>query len=436
MVDNSQKKYIGTLPQKKLLNLYKKHVNGPKVRIFKGFGLAVIPGERNGIRFKTLAGAKPSEPPLEIINCRSSGGVFNLGHCNPKIAQVLKDALDEGLDLGDHMLLSEQRALLGKKLAELMPGDISKTTFGVSGGEAIDTAIKFSRAYTKRKGCVSAIGGYHGHTGFALLTGDPDFRENFLWSTPDFKQVPFGDAAAMRKAVTEEVACVILETIPATGGVLIAPEGYFQEVREICDEKGAMMIIDEVQAGLGRTGHLWAIYGGIYPNEKVVPDFMVLAKGTSAGIYPLSICSYKPIIEKSIFKEDPFIHISTTGGSDLGCAVTSAMLDIQSDPQFLNHVKKVGTLFGKGLSVIQENNFDLIKEVRGRGLMWGVEFFNEMDCQLGMLHIMKQGVLQNYCGNKKDTLIIMPPLISKEEDIEEILSRIKQGILNLKKLKK
>jgi acetylornithine/succinyldiaminopimelate/putrescine aminotransferase len=435
MKDNPKKKYIGTLPQKKLLKLYSKYVNNPKVRTFKSFGLGVIPGERKGIKIKTLEGSKSGEPPLELFNCRSSGGVFNLGHRNPKIVQALKAALDGGLDLGDHMLLSEQRAVLGEKLAELMPGDISKTTFGVSGGEAIDTAIKFSRAYTKRKGCISAIGGYHGHTGFALLTGDPDFKDPFLWNFPEFKQVPFGDADVMRKAVDEDVACVILETIPATGGVLIAPEGYFPEVREICDDKGVMLIMDEVQSGLGRTGHFWAIFGGIYPQEKVVPDFIVCGKGMSSGIYPLSTCSYKPFIEKAVFKDDAFIHISTTGGSDLACAVALEMLEIQSNPRFLEHVKEMGKLFGDGLERITNENSDIIKEVRGRGLMWGMEFHTEENSQLGMLSIIKEGVLLNYCGNKKDTQIIMPPLIVQKHEITDILSRIRQGILKLKKLR-
>ena len=356
MNTNPKKKYIGTLSQKELLKLYSKHVNGPKVRMFKGFGLGVIPGKRDGIHLRTLEGSRLGDPPMELYNCRSSGGVFNLGHRNPRIVQRLKDALDGGLDIGDHMLLSEQRALLGKKLAELMPGDISKTTFGVSGGEAIDTAIKFSRAYTKRRGCISAIGGYHGHTGFALLTGDPDFKDPFLWNSPEFKQVPYGDIDAMRKVVTEDIACVILETIPAIAGVLISPEGYYSEVREICDDKGVMMINDEVQSGLGRTGYFWAVYGGMYPNEKVVPDFIVCGKGMSSGVYPLSTCSYKPFIEKAVFKEDPFIHISTTGGSDLGCAVALEMLEIQSDPKFLDHVKEMGKLFGKGLEEIVKDH--------------------------------------------------------------------------------
>jgi len=435
MEKESNKKYIGTLSQKELLELYAKFVNKPKVKIFKQFGLSVIPGERSGIHMKTLDGPKKGQPPMDIINCRSSGGVFNLGHRYPEIVKTLKAAIDGGLDLGDHMLLSEQRALLGKKLAGLFPGDLTKTTFGVSGGEAIDTAIKFSRAYTKRKGCISAIGGYHGHTGFALLTGDPDFKDPFLWNFPDFKQVPFGDLEAMKEVITEEVACVILEGIPATGGVSIAPEGYFPGVREICDDKGVMLILDEVQSGLGRTGEFWSFYGGLYPNDKIVPDFVVCGKGMSSGIYPLSTCTYKSKIEKSIFKEDPFIHISTTGGSDIGCAVASKMLDIQSDPKFLAHVKEMGEIFGKGLKGIQESHSDLIKEVRGRGLMWGMEFFEEMDGQLNMLHCINEGVLLNYCGNNKATDIIMPPLIITKEQIFTVIEKISSAVARLSQLK-
>ncbi|MFW9874442.1 MAG: aspartate aminotransferase family protein [Candidatus Thorarchaeota archaeon] len=431
-----KKNFIGTLPQRDLLKLYSKHVNGPKVRFFKSLGLGVIPGEREGVKIRTLEGPRPGEPPLEMYNCRTSGGVYNLGHRNPRILQLFKDALDGGLDMGDHILLSEQRALLGKKLADLMPGDISKTTFGVAGGEAIDCAIKFSRAYTKRKGCVSAIGGYHGHTGIALATGDPLFRDTFLWNLPEFKQIPFGDIVAMRKAVSEDTACVILETIPATGGILIASEGYFAEVREICDKKGTMLIIDEVQAGLGRTGELWAIYGGIYPNEKVVPDFMVLGKGMTAGIYPLSVCCYKPFIEKAVYKDDPFIHISTTGGSDIGCVIALEMLKIQSDLTFLNHVKEMGRVFQRGLENIKEDFPDMIKEVRGRGLMWGVEFYSESDCQLAMLSIIKEGVLHDYCDNKKDTLKFLPPLVVQKHELDSILAKIRTGVDKLKNIKK
>jgi acetylornithine/succinyldiaminopimelate/putrescine aminotransferase len=435
MKDDLNKTYFGTLSQKELLKLYAKHVNSPKVRLFKGFGLGVIPGERKGVRFNMLEGVNSANEPMALYDCHACGGVYNLGHSNPKIVQVLKDALDNGLDIGDHLQLSEWRALLGKKLADLMPPGITKTTFGVSGSEAVDTAIKFSRAYTKRNKCISAIGGYHGSTGLALSTGDPAFNRNFFLDLSNFMQVPFGDINALKHAISNDVACVILETIPATGGVLIAEEGYFSEVRELCDEFGAMMIIDEVQTGLGRTGHFWAIYGGLYKQEEVIPDIVVLGKGMSAGVYPISTCSYKPFIEKAVFKDDPFVHISTTGGSDLGCVVAYEMLNIQSKPSFLEHVRKMGKLFGKGLEEIADENPEIINDVRGRGLMWGLEFVNETFGQLAMLSIIKEGVLQNYCGNKKDTLIMMPPLVVESEDIEEIMRRIGEGVKKIKKLK-
>jgi putrescine aminotransferase len=174
----------------------------------------------------------------------------------------------------------------------------------------------------------------------------------------------------------------------------------------------------------------------MYPNEKVVPDFIVCGKGMSSGVYPLSTCSYKAAIEKSIFNEDAFIHISTTGGSDLGCAVASAMLKIQSDPAFLQHVREVGKIFGDGLKKIASDYPNLIKELRGRGLMWGVEFFNEDNCLKSMILSIQEGVLLNYCGNKKDTLIIMPPLISTEEEINEVLLRISKAIQKLKEMSK
>ncbi|TFF99613.1 MAG: aminotransferase class III-fold pyridoxal phosphate-dependent enzyme, partial [Promethearchaeota archaeon] len=159
-----------------------------------------------------------------------------------------------------------------------------------------------------------------------------------------------------------------------------------------------------------------------------------LGKGMSSGIYPLSVTSYKGFIEKKIFKDDPFIHISTTGGSDLGCAVAHKMLEIQSDPKFLNHVKKMGKIFGDGLKNLAQEFSNIIKEARGRGLMWGLEFKDEIIAELTMVAIIKEGVLQNYCGNKKDTLIIMPPLIIEKEDIEEVLNRIHKGIEKINNL--
>jgi putrescine aminotransferase len=420
---SQNKKIIGSESQKHLFKMYSDYVNKYKASFFKKLGFGIVQGERERFHVKMLEGKRKGHPPLDLIDCRTTGGVFNLGHKHPEIIKALKDGIDGGLDIGDHHLISEQRALLAKQLAGLLPGDISKTQYCVGGGEAIDLALKLARAITKRKKIISAIRAYHGVTGFALGACASNFKDTFLWGPSDFVQVPFGDIDAISKEIDEDTACVIFETIPATGGILISPEGYFATIRELCDEKGVIMISDEVQTGLGRSGKLFCIYGGLYENEKVVPDIIVLAKGMSAGYYPISTCSYKPFIEE-VFKDDPFLHISSTGGSELGCYVCRKMLEIISQPKFLDHVKDMGKQFGDGLNNLKEKYSNLIVESRGRGLMWGLEFINEIYGQVFTVHMINSGIFADYCGNNKAVDKLMPPLIVESEDIEEILKRL------------
>ena len=222
---------IGSRRQKDLVQLYSNFVSKPKAGFFTSLGLGVIQGERKGIRIKMLEGIE-AETPLNLIDCHTSGGVYNLGHQHPEITRALKEGIDAGLNIGDHHLLSEQRALLAEQLSKLFPGRITKTMFSVGGGEAIDLAIKLARAYSKRTQIVSATRAYHGVTGFALGACAASFRSPFLWNLPAFKQVPFGQIEELKKTVTENTAAILFETIPATGGILIPPEGYFAEVRK------------------------------------------------------------------------------------------------------------------------------------------------------------------------------------------------------------
>jgi acetylornithine/succinyldiaminopimelate/putrescine aminotransferase len=419
-------KVFGTESQSTLVEMYARYVSDPKASFFKQIGLGLIQGYRHGSKIHMLEG-KDGGKPLELIDCHTSGGVFNLGHHHPEIDNALKRGLDFGLDIGDHHLLSEQRALLAKKLAELLPGDISKTMFSVGGGEAIDLAIKLARAHTKQRKVISAIRAYHGVTGFALGACAASFKDPFLWNSPDNIQVPFADIDSFRRVIDDKTACVLFETIPATGGILIPPEGYFAEIRELCDDHGVIMIADEVQTGLGRTGKLWGLYGGLYPNEKIIPDCIVLAKGMSCGVYPLSTTSYKPFLE-DVFEEDPFLHISTTGGSELGCFVTRTMLEIISKPTFLDHVNQMGSYLMDGLDNLKESYPDLIVDIRGRGLMIGLEFPDEMRSLFFTLALIKSGVFADYCGNYKVTNKFMPPLVIQIEEIDMILSGIESAL--------
>jgi len=269
--------YIGRQEQSTIVEEYATYVNPGRVRVYQALGVDWVPGKREGVWMWDVEGRH------KVLNCRSSGGVFNLGHCPPRVVDAVRAAMDE-IDVGDHMLLSEQRAALGRRLCDLTPGDIQYSTFSPGGAEAIDVAIKLARGCTGRVKVISVKFGYHGHTGLALAAGEEVFWGKFGPRAPGFVQVPFDDAQALQQAVDDDTAAVIVETIPATAGILIPSPGYYENVRRICDEAGAVWILDEVQAGLGRTGRMWAI-----EEWGVVPDILVIGKGLSGGVYPMPV---------------------------------------------------------------------------------------------------------------------------------------------------
>src|SRR3972149_4840515 len=271
--------------QQQLLDYFAGYVSPQKVSMYRMWGVDFIPGRREGVRVWDYDGKR------SWIDCRSAGGVFNLGHRPPRIIAALK-----------------------------------APPCAPSGGEAIDFALKLARGYTGRAGVVSAEKGYHGHTGLALAATD-QFGSKFGPLGPGFRRVPLGDFEALKAAVTDDVAAVIMETIPATAGFTMPPDEWYPRVRRLCDERSVVLILDEVQAGLGRTGRLWA-----YEEWGVCPDIMVCGKGMSAAIYPLSTATYRQHLQ-SFFDDNAFAHLSSTGGSELGCVTAPAMLDPITGPR-------------------------------------------------------------------------------------------------------
>ncbi|MFA6345854.1 MAG: aminotransferase class III-fold pyridoxal phosphate-dependent enzyme, partial [Syntrophales bacterium] len=293
-------KHIGQDSKEDIVARYSLHVSSGKAEFFKNVGIDFVFGRREGPYVWDAAGEK------RLINCHCNGGVFNLGHRHPRVIRTLIAALEE-LDIGNHHLLSEQRARLAERLASLTPGDLSYTVFGVGGGEAVDLALKLARGATGRTKIVSAAGGYHGHTGLALATGDEAYRAPFGPNLPGFMQVPFDDPEALAGALDATTAAVIFETIPATCGMPVPDLGFFRTAKALCERVGALLIIDEVQTGLGRTGKLWGI-----EHFDVVPDILVIGKGLSGGVYPISATCLRADLQ-SFFHENPFIHVSTFG---------------------------------------------------------------------------------------------------------------------------
>ena len=393
---------------------FAEYVSPQKVRAYQALGVDFVPGRREGARIWDLDGSR------SLINLRSSGGVFNLGHCPPSMIEVLKDALDR-VDMGDHILMSAARAKLAKRLAELTPGDIQYSIFSSGGGEAIDVALKLARGYTGRPGVISAVHGYHGHTGLALAATD-GYSEKFGPLAPGFRRVPFGDAEALEAAVDGQTAAVIMETIPATAGFVFPPDDYYPRVRAVCDRHDTVMILDEVQAGLARTGRLWAI-----DEWGVVPDILVLGKGMSSGIYPMSATCYRPFLQ-SFFDADPFVHLSSFGGSDLGSTVCLAMLNEVSRPEFLARVNALGDRFAAGLSQLREAHPDVMIGFRQKGLMIAV-LMADRRCGPAMTRALgERGVLALFANYDPSVLQVMPPLVITPEEIDIVLEAMDEAL--------
>ncbi len=398
-----------------IFKAFRNHVSSGKADFFQSVGIEFVFGRRQGAYVWDAASDK------KLINCHCNGGVFNLGHRNPAIIEKLKQSMDE-FDMGNHHLVSENRAILAQRLAELNPGDITYTVFGVSGGEAIDLAIKLARGYTQKNRVISAKGGYHGHTGLALATGDEQYRTPFGVNPPGFEQIPFNDKEALSNALDSDTAAVIFETIPATLGMPIPEDDFFSYAKQACKDHGALMIIDEVQTGLGRTGRMWGI-----EHFDVVPDIMVIGKGLSGGMYPMTATCFGPELQ-DFFHNNPFIHISTFGGAEVACPAAMEVLDISSSPEFLQNVQDMAEVFRNGFKVLKEKHPTILKGLRQIGLMMGIEMVNE-NCGLVMSKTLyDNGLLSVYANNNPCVSQLLPPLIIDKPLADDILERVDKGL--------
>ena len=394
-----------------VINAFRRHVSSGKANFFQNYGMDLVMGDRGGPYLSDMDGEK------RLFNLHCNGGVFNLGHRNQELIDVFTEALGE-IDIGNHHLLSRERALLAQAISERMPGDLTYTIFGVSGGEAVDLAIRVARGFTKRTKIISAKGGYHGHTGLALAAGDEKYYAPFGPAAPGFFQVPFGDVEAVADEVGDDTAAVIIETVPATLGVVIPPEGYLESVRRVCDERGVLLILDEVQTGLGRTGKLWG-----FEHFDIVPDIVVLGKGLSGGVCPITATVIREPLE-AVFHEDPFIHVSTFGGAETACRVAMRVLEISSADGFLDHVNKLAAAFAVEIGRLREKHGGYLTGFRQLGLMMGLVTKDGLAGPILSKTAFDKDLLMVFCGNDMSVCQCLPPLVMELEMVEDVMRRL------------
>lgn len=382
------------------------HVSQGKVDAFEALGIDIVLGRREGPYFWDAFDGR------RFTNCHCNGGVFNLGHRNPRIVDALRGAIDDDeIDVGNHHLVSGYKARLAARLAATTGGRCPGVVLTPSGSEAVEVALKTAIAVTGRTKVVSVHGAYHGHTAFAAMAADAKYHEPFGLDVEGFHHVAFDDLAAMDAAIDDHTAAVILETVPATLGMAMPSEGYHAGVQALCRERGAMFVLDEVQTGLGRSGMLWC-----HEHDGVEPDAIVTGKGLGGGLYPISATVMTKEMHR-FYDDEPFVHVSSYGGSDLGCVVALAVLDQIEEPGFLDRVEDVGLFLEKELA-------SMPFAVRRRGLFMGLAWPDEGAGILGAKACIDAGVFAVFANNDTSVLQFLPPLVLTDEQVEELASTV------------
>jgi putrescine aminotransferase len=400
-----------------VIERYRQYVNPGLARLmqFGGFGDVEVSAE--GCVLTTATGAK-------YLDFLGGYGVFSLGHRHPKVVEAVHRQLDR-LPLSARTFFCEAQALLAEQLARLTPGSLQFTFFSNSGTEAVEAALKMARVATGRTKFVSTEGSYHGKSmGSLSVTGREKYRKPFEPLVPGVTFVPYNDVEALAAAVSEETAAVILEAIQGEGGIIPARPGYLAAAREICDRHGALLIVDEVQTGLGRTGALFGV-----DHEGVCPDIMTLAKALGGGVMPIGATIATPPIWERIFGENPLLHTSTFGGNPLACAAGLAALEVIQEENLVQWAAERGEQLLAGLRAVQEEAGGAITEVRGRGLMIGVEFAVKDVAELTINGMARRGVIAAYTLNNPKVIRLEPPLIVTAEQVDTALGAFREATL-------
>ncbi len=401
---------------------YARYVNPSVLNLLKLGGFDKVEWEGCGAVIRDIEGN-------EYIDCLGGYGVFSLGHANPRVADAVARQAAK-LPLSSKTFLNKPLADLAERLAQIAPGDLQYSFLCNSGTEAVEAALKFARKATGREKFVSTVGSYHGKTMGALSASGRDvYKTPFAPLIPGFTHIPYGDVDALASAIDNETAAVILEPIQGENGIRVPPPGYLQAARDLCDKHGALLILDEVQTGLGRTGAMFACN-----HENVAPDLMTLAKALGGGVMPIGAVMGTPNVWEAVFRDNPFIHTSTFGGGEMACVAALTTLDIMREEDLPAQSARKGDILLNGLRDIQTRYPDLLEEARGKGLMIGVEF---KDADIGKLAIgalVHNGVIAAYTLNNAKVMRFEPPLIITDTQIAQVLAAFEAAMRETQEL--
>jgi predicted acetylornithine/succinylornithine family transaminase len=390
-----------------LLNQTKITMNSSKLlNTYSRYPIEFVSG--NGVYLYDTEGKK-------YIDFFSGIAVNGFGYNHPEIKKAVLKQLDNYWHVSN-LYNSSAQETLAKKLAE--KAGLESVFFSNTGTEAIEAAIKIARKFGNGKyEIISTLGSFHGRTmGSLSATGQPKFWDGFEPLVPGFIHVPYGDIAAIENAISVNTLAVLIETIQGEGGINVAPPNYVKDLREVCTRHGILLIIDEVQTGMGRTGKFFS-----FQHENIVPDIVASAKGLANGI-PLGATIFSEKIATSV---KPGSHGSTFGGNALAVAAANVVVDLL-DEKTLNNISTLGKILMDGLYGL---NLNEILEVRGKGLMIGVELKEEISCKKVVLEMLKKGFVIGTSGN--NVIRLLPPYIITEIEISKFLLEFRNVVSSI-----
>lgn len=356
----------------------------------------------------------------EYIDALAGIAVNNLGHCHPNVVQAVQEQAGKLMHISN-FFVSEPQVALSQKLVER--SGLERVFFSNSGAESVEGALKIARKYAHSKGrggdIISMTNSFHGRTLATIATGKPKMQKGFGPMPSGFHRIPFNDIEAVRQAITKDTAAIILEPVQGEGGINVAKPCYLRALRELCDQEDIVLIFDEIQCGIGRTGELFA-----KDHYEVQPDIMTLAKGLGSGLPVGAILSNEKVSDAIDFGD----HGTTFGGNPMACAAGLATINTMDEEGIYQQATRKG-FWLKNLLENALGDHPALKEIRGLGLMIGVEF--DFETKPLVMEMMQRGVLANATAG--NVLRLVPPLVITYEELEQVVDVIKASIAHLEK---
>jgi putrescine aminotransferase len=362
------------------------------------------------------------------IDCLGGYGIYSAGIRHPKIVRAVADQLQR-MPLSSQELLDPLRGALAELLGEITPGDLQYSFFINNGTDAVEGAIKLARLFTGKTNFISSLRGFHGKScGSLSLLGKWEYREPFLPLLPGIHFVEFGDADAVidelykADATGKGIAAVIMEPVQGEAGAIVPPDDFWPRIRKACDEYGTLLIADEVQTGLGRTGKLFGV-----DHWGVVPDIMCLGKALGGGVMPLSAFISTPKIW-GVLETNPFIHSSTFGGNPLACAAGIAAINVTLEEDLSGQAARKGKYLLAQLIRLKLRYDRLIRRTGGKGLLLGIEFVNTEIGYKVVSGLFRRGVLVAGTLTNSKVVRIEPALNIPDRLIHDVLGALEETL--------